>query len=384
MINLDLSDAQPIYLCGWGHFSPPLRYTNAEVCEALGLPPTVAAQMEQRIGTRFRRTCVDLGTKQQIVAASTMAYEAASLALQRAQLPPTAVQAIVTVSTILDYFCPSNSVYVQKRLGLNAGLTYDLVGGCGAWAQGLMLAAQFLHSGLAETILVIAAEPLTRQLWTSRRAWEALAFGDGAAAMLFSTRHPGPFVLRRCVLNTVGSLDGCRDEVMTIPVLAPILPPLLVENDRVEPGLPHVDFPDAYRSTQRPDLAAKFAPRYMAEAIKAVIAGIPLRDVYICPHQPSRVVLDALREELQLDPSQVAVTNPDLGNLSSASSPTAFCVRFAEGPAKYPWTVIAPLGTGLTYGAALLERVRDADRDSERDDHRAATGADSSAMCHDS
>jgi hypothetical protein len=83
-------------------------------------------------------------------------------------------------------------------------------------------------------------------------------------------------------------------------------------------------------------------------------------------------VLDALREELQLDPSQVAVTNPDLGNLSSASSPTAFCVRFAEGPAQYSWTVMAPLGTGLTYGAALLERVRDAGRDNGQDDHQAA------------
>jgi hypothetical protein len=46
MVSLDLSGQAPIYLRGWGHFSPPLRYTNAEVCESLGLPPAAAAQVE--------------------------------------------------------------------------------------------------------------------------------------------------------------------------------------------------------------------------------------------------------------------------------------------------------------------------------------------------
>jgi 3-oxoacyl-[acyl-carrier-protein] synthase III len=84
------------------------------------------------------------------------------------------------------------------------------------------------------------------------------------------------------------------------------------------------------------------------------------------------VILDAVRERLQLDPAQLAVINPDFGNLSSASCPTAFSVRFDQGPAQYPWTVIAPLGTGLTYGAALLERVRDPDAAVESDDEPAA------------
>jgi len=313
--------------------------------------------VEDRIGTRFRHSCIDLRSKEQLVAASTMAHDAVRLALARAELPPSAVHAIIGVSTILDHFAPSNAVRVQKLLGLDSGLTFDLVGGCGVWIQGMTLAAQLLRSRLAETALVVAAEPLTRHLWSLRRTWEVLAFGDGAAAMLLSTRHRGPFLLRRCALTTVGNLGGCREEVMTIPIPGPLLPPLLAHSDRRDPALPPAGFPDAWRTSHRADLAAEWAPPHMAAAVETVSAGIDRRDLYVCPHQPSRVVLDALRERLRLDPAQVANINPDFGNLSSASSPTAFCVRFADGPAQFPWTVLAPVGTGLTCGAALFERV---------------------------
>lgn len=357
MTILELNRSRPVHLVGWGAMPGPLRYSNAEVCEIFGFAPEVAEEVERKIGTCFRRSCVDLRSKQQLVAASTMAFAAAAQALLVADLPPQAVQAVVGVGTIADYFCPPLSVRVQKLLGLERGLTFDLMGGCGAWAQGLFLAAQLLDAGRVETVLVVAAEPLTRHLWTVRRTWEALAFGDGAAAMLFSARHQGPFALRRCAVETVADLDGCRDEIMTIPVLGDVLPPLLAHSERVDPALPHIAWPDTHRTLHRADLAARFGAHHMAAATAAISDGIERAALYLCPHQPSRVVLDAVRRQLGLSEAQVAMINRDLGNLSSASSPTAFCVRFDAGPASHRWTVLAPVGTGLTYGAGLLERV---------------------------
>lgn len=357
MTIIDLGGMAPIRLAGWGAAPAPLRYSNADLCAIFGWPPDVGEAVAAKIGTRYRHSCADLRARTQVVTAADMAVDAVTRALARAALPPSAVQAVVGVSTILDYFTPSLTVQVQKRLGLDGGLTFDLVGGCGVLAQGIFQAVQLLRAGIADTAVVVSSEPLSRNLLGLRRQWEVFAFGSGAAAMVLSTRHPGPFVLRRCALHTIADLGGCRDEVMVIPVLGPILPPPLVPSDRLDPDMPAIGYPDALRTIQRPDLAARWATHYMAAAVAAVCEGIDRGGLYLCPHQPSRVVLEGVRDTLGLAPEQVAAINPDFGNLSSASSLTAFCVRFDDGPARYPWTALAPVGTGLTCGAALFERV---------------------------
>lgn len=355
---LDLDDASPtIYLTGWGAVPGPLGYDNAEVCEILGLPGEVALDVERKIGTRFRHACVDLREKRQILSGAALGFAAAALALARAGLPAEAIEAIHAVSTLPDQFCPPYSVAIQKHLGLPRGLVCDGIGGCGAFAQALFHAVHLLRAGTVATILLVASEVLTRHLWSVRRAWEALAFGDGAAAMILSTRHRGPFALRRCALDTVADLDGCSDEIMVIPAFGEVMPVLSLRDARFDSRLPASRFPDEYRIGHRADLAARWGPHCMAESVQAVSGGIDRSSLYVCPHQPSRVVLEAVREELRLPEAQVANINPDFGNLSSASSPMAFCRRFSDGPARHRWTVLAPVGTGLTCGAALLERM---------------------------
>lgn len=346
-----------IHVAGWGFQPGPLSYSNEEVCRCLGLPVEIGSLVEERIGTRHRFTCVDLARRRQIVAASDLAHAASLEALRTAGVSPHAVEAIVAVGTIQDHYCPSVSVRLQKLLGLERGLTFDLSGGCGVWAQGLLVAGQLLAARMAGTVLVVAAEPLSRLLWTARRAWEPLAFGDAAAAMLLSTVVPGPFQLRRLVLDTVAQLDGVRDEIMVLPILGDVLPAVLARHDRFDEVLPPFPYPREYRSIHRAGLAARWGAHYLPQAIRAVTDGLPSDLMFLCPHQPSRIVLDAVQETLGLSPGRVARINPDFGNLSSASSPAAFCVALAHGPARHRYTVLAPVGTGLTYGAALLERT---------------------------
>lgn len=359
MRSIELNGERPIFLVGHGGIAAPLRYSNAEVAAKLHLGDDVAQEVERRIGTRWRCSVTDLETREQVVAASTMAFEASACALAAAGLPPAAVDCIISTGTILDHFCPSIAVRVLKLLeGRETALTFDLTGGCGTFGSAMFLAVQLLRAGVVETALVVAAEPLTRLLWMVRRRFEALLFGDGAAAMLLSTRHAAPLVVRRCVLDTVADLGGRRDEIMTVPVVgcgAP--PPLLAHDDRVEAGMPDAGCPDAYRAIHDAKLAATWGAHYMAEAVASVTTGVDRTDLYLVPHQPSRVVLDAVRATLGLSADQVASINESHGNLSSASVPMAFAERFADGPARHRWSVLAPVGTGLTVGATLVENT---------------------------
>jgi 3-oxoacyl-[acyl-carrier-protein] synthase-3 len=354
---LDLGRESRVHLVGWGAVAGPLRYSNAEVCEILGLPPEVGVGVEAKIGTRQRYSCVDLTNRRQVLGGSALGFSAAARALARAEITAGSIDAILASSTLPDHYCPPYAVAIQKLLGLGRGLTFDHYGGCGAFAQAFFHGVVLLLQGVADTVLVVASEVLTRHLWNVRRPWEALAFGDGAAAMILSVGR-GPFVLRRCLLETAGDLDGCRDEIMQIPALAEVPPPS--GQDRFEPEgpVPASSFPDLYRIVHRADLAARWGSHFIAEGVEAVCREIvDPSEVYLCPHQPSRVVLEKVRARLGIAAARMAAINGEFANLSSASSPMAFCERFDEGPAVSRYTALAPVGTGLTYGAALLERV---------------------------
>jgi 3-oxoacyl-[acyl-carrier-protein] synthase-3 len=354
---IDLDRSADVFLTGWGSVAGPLRYSNSEVCEILSLPAEVASGVEEKIGTRGRHSCVDLVARRQVLGGAALGFGAAARALARAGLDASSVDAVIACSTLPDHFCPPYAVAIQKLLGVDRGLTFDQYGGCGAFAQAFFLAATLLVQGTAQTVLIVASEVLTRHLWNVGRAWEALAFGDGAAAMILSTGHEGPFRLRRCLIETTSDLGGCRDEIMEIPAVAEVPPPV-TRGPQPIAGVPASSFADLYRILHRADVAARWGSHYMAEGIEAVCRDlVEPAEVYICPHQPSRVVLDKVRHRLGIGENRFASINAEFGNLSSASSPTAFCEKFDEGPAVAPYTVLAPVGTGLTYGAALLERV---------------------------
>lgn len=336
MLTVTLDRAPEIHLVGWGAAPAPVRLDNDAMCRLLGLPAALATQVEEMLGTRWRHTCMDFAAGRQVAAASDLAADALRAALVEASLPASALEAIIGASTLPDHSCPSLAVAAQKALGLAGGFTLDCTGGCAAWGHALVVALQLLASGTVRTAAVVATETLTRHVRRVQRPWEALAFGDGAAAMILSTCQRGPFAVRRYVADTVADLGGCRDEIMTVPLAA-------------GPG-------DAAPIAHRADLAATWGAHYLAHGVAAVTTDIERATIFLCPHQPGRRVLDSARATLGLAPDQVATINAETGNLSTASSGTAFCHRLHAGPARFPWTVIAPIGTGLSYAAVLLER----------------------------
>ena len=124
-------------------------------------------------------------------------------------------------------------------------------------------------------------------------------------------------------LEAAHALGGCRDEIMEIPAVAEVPPPV-TRGPQPIAGVPASSFADLYRILHRADVAARWGSHYMAEGIEAVCRDlVDPAEVYVCPHQPSRVVLDKVRHRLGIGENRFASINAEFGNLSSASSPTA-------------------------------------------------------------
>src|SRR5207302_3933711 len=89
----------------------------------------------------------------------------------------------------------------------------------------------------------------------------------------------------------------------------------------------------------------------------AEAAGVTMDDIDLwIPHQANRRIIEAAARRIGLPMERVAVNIDEYGNTSTATIPLALNDALAEGRIKAGDKVlIAGFGSGLTWGACLLE-----------------------------
>ena len=88
----------------------------------------------------------------------------------------------VNSSTIQSDILPSLATRVKYRLGIKNPncVAYDILFGCPGWVEGVIQAQAFIQSGIANKVLVIGAETLSRVIDKYDR--DSMIYSDGAGA----------------------------------------------------------------------------------------------------------------------------------------------------------------------------------------------------------
>ena len=128
---------------------------------------------------------------------SDMAAIAANEAIADAGINPETIDQIIVAHNFGDIFphniqtdaVPSIASRVKHLLGIvNPNcVAYDLMFGCPGWVQGLIQAHAYLQVGMAERVLVIGAESLSRVLDPYDR--DSMIFADGAGAVILEKQE---------------------------------------------------------------------------------------------------------------------------------------------------------------------------------------------------
>ncbi|HAQ39278.1 MAG TPA: 3-oxoacyl-ACP synthase, partial [Saprospirales bacterium] len=128
---------------------------------------------------------------------SDMATEAAIEAIKDAGIDKETLDYIIVAhnfgdikkNTIQTNILPSLASRVKYRLEINNPncIAYDLIFGCPGWVQALIHAKSFIDSGLANRILVIGSESLSRVLDMHDR--DSMIYSDGAGAVILEGIH---------------------------------------------------------------------------------------------------------------------------------------------------------------------------------------------------
>lgn len=149
---------------------------------ALALPEreVSSAAIEERIGDLYRKLRIPFGTLEKLsgvknrrvwdpeLPPSQFATEAAKEALQKSDIDPSRIGAIVSCSVTRDYFEPAVSALVHSNLGFKEQtLAFDITNACIGFSNGIQMVSMMIEQGIIEAGLVVSGENISRIIESS-------------------------------------------------------------------------------------------------------------------------------------------------------------------------------------------------------------------------
>lgn len=329
----------------FSYYLPPRILTNEELEKEYASPSWTAAKIYRKTGIKSRHIAKD-------ELASDLAVEAGKKLFAEHGISPSEIDFLLLCTQSPDYYLPTTACIVQDRLGIptTAG-AFDYNLGCSGYIYGLAAAKGLLSAGIAKSVLLITAETYTKHIHPMDRSTRTV-FGDGASATLIKEEDIskiGQFVL---------ATDGKGAPNLIVPTGAmanPRTEETAKENEDANGNIRSMDNiymngPEIYAFTLRgvPDLIEK-------TLIKNNITMD--RIDYVILHQANRLVLESLREKLEIPEEKYCIDVEDIGNTVSSTIPIALRraidknIPQAKNGSKI---LIAGFGVGYSLGATVI------------------------------
>jgi len=319
-------------IIGLGMYVPEKKLTNQDLEKMVD---TSDEWITKRTGIKERR----IAAKGQ--AASDLAVNAAKEALENAKLKPEDIDLIIVTTVTPDTRFPSTACWVQKALGAQKAACMDLSAACTGYIYGIVTAQQFIANGTYKNVLVIGVEVLSSITdWTDRNT--CVLFGDGAGACVLSEVESGG------ILSTFLASDGKLGELLMLPGGGSRNP---ATHKTVDEKLHFIKM--------RGNELFKHAVRLMGEATKYALdkAGLSWEDIdCVIPHQANIRILLAMAKRIGVPEKKIFMNISSYGNMSSASTATAFTEAVRDKKIKKgDIVVLVAFGGGLVWGACVIK-----------------------------
>ncbi|EAI3763602.1 ketoacyl-ACP synthase III [Campylobacter coli] len=277
---------------------------------------------ERRIASKDESTS-DLGTK------------AAIKAIERANLKPQDIDAILVATLSPDYFTmPSTACKIAANLGLNGITAFDISAACSGFIYLLEQAKALAESGLKKNVLIIGAEKASSIMdYTDRSI--CILFGDGAGAGVVSLDENNP------IIDVHTASNGNYGDL------------LMTERSQESKEA------SSLAMRMKGNEVFKIAVQTLSNDVIEILSKnqiLPEQIDLFIPHQANLRIIKAVQERLNLSDEKCVVTVQKYGNTSAASIPMAMNDAYEEGRLKKGNLILLDaFGGGFTWGSALLK-----------------------------
>ena len=240
------------------------------------------------------------------------------------------IDGLIYVTQSPESTIPTTACLLHERLGLAENcLAFDLNQGCSGFVYGLSMASGLLRTEQITRCLLVCAEGYSKYISPDDRTCRPI-FSDGASAVIIDSAGSGdigPFVF---------ATDG-----KGAPNLA------LKKNNGAEivgDQVLHMNGPKVLEFTM------EAVPASVSRLIDK--AGLTLAEIDMFVfHQASKVVLDRVRQNLDIDEAKMFRNYRDIGNTVSATIPIAMKQAQSAGLLAADMTVLV-MGFGVGYSLA--------------------------------
>jgi len=309
--------------------------TNAEVCESADLEEE---WIERKLGIEARRIAHPNEQTSDLGAA------AAKRALMMAGLDANDLDGIICAVGTGDVPTPATACFIQNKLGIeNNCFAFDIKMACAGAVGGTMLARGLIESGMAEHVLVVGTQIISRTTldWTDRKT--APIFGDGAGAVVMSPSSDPEQGILQSKLRTDGSLTHIVGQYVggTIEGYTP---------EAVRDGRIKLEMDG--RAVW--DCATTELPAVIREVVE--MGGYSVDDVdFVVAHQANKRLLGHVLERTGVPLDKTYTNIERYGNTVAASAFVALdeCVR-QQHVKRGDLVVMVAIGAGMIWGAHLI------------------------------
>ena len=342
-------------IAGIGMYVPEQVVTNQDLLKYMD---TSDAWIQERTGIQERRYA-----HRTQETTTTMAVEAARVAIERAGITPQDIDFIVFATLSPDYYFPGCGVLLQRAMKMREIGALDVRNQCSGFVYALSVADQFIRTGTYKNILVVGSEKHSFGLdFTTRGRNVSVIFGDGAGAVVLQPSTEDG----RGILSTHLHSDGDSAEILAMynpgthanhwkeekyadfdeaEIGQMFFSHAMIDNGQI---YPYMDGPAVFKKA-----VVKF-PEVIMEALQA--NNLAPADInMLIPHQANLRIAQFVQQKLGLADHQVYNNIQRYGNTTAASVPIALCEAWQEGRIKPGDLVcLAAFGSGFTWASALI------------------------------
>lgn len=316
-----------------GGYVPDYVLTN-EILETL--VDTNDEWITTRTGIKERR----LLKEEEGEGTSYLAIKAAQNLIEKANLDPKEIDAVILATATPDMPVASTGVFVASKIGATNAFAYDLCAACSSFLYGIATAASYIESGRYKKVLLIGADKMSSIIDYEDRA-TSIIFGDGGGAVLFEPNEEGLGYVDQYLRS-----DGIGREFLKIDAGGSLLPPS-EETVKNKQHFVHQEGRSVF----------KYAVSNMADVSEKIMERNNLThdDVnWLVAHQANKRIIDATSNRMGLKDDKVLMNIQRYGNTTSATLPLLLS-DFESQLKKGDNIVFAAFGGGFTWGSIYLK-----------------------------
>lgn len=318
-------------IIGVGGFVPPNVRNNEFLTTVTN---TSDAWIVQRTGIKERRILdQELATSDMIVAAIQDLLSVSTIQLDD-------VDCVIVATCTPDMPMPSTANIVCSKLKMSDCLAFDLNSACTGFIYALSIASSLIESGRCNNIIIAGADTMSKVVNIQDRSTNIL-FGDGAGVVLLQ-----PTIEKRGIIDATSGNDGEGVEHITIEGGGSQYP---LSQEVLNSGKNFLKM--------NGKIVFRNAVERMTETCNKILSknGFISKDVdWVICHQANLRIINAVRDELEIDAEKILVNVENFGNTTAASIPLClweFQNNFKQGDL----ILLTAFGAGFTWGSVLIE-----------------------------